>query len=131
MNNENFEKYFIETDILVDHLVHNRGKGNSFLIKLAQKGICFTSVLNASEIYFSALTELEREKADHLLFAIKVLGIHSRYSLQLKDLNKTFNNYRDVIIYLIAKQNNLTIITQNKDLYHHLDCKVKHPSEVI
>jgi hypothetical protein len=131
MNSKEFEKYFIETEILIDHLVHKRGVNNSFLFNIMQKGICFTSVLNASEIYFNAKSDMEKEKADHLLYAVKVLGIHSRYSLELKNLNNSFKNFRDAIIYLLARQNNLTIITQHLDRYIKLDCKVKHPSEII
>ncbi len=123
------EKYLIETDVIIDHLTHNRGKGKSYLIKLAQSGLCFTSVLNASEVYFNLNSENDLQKADHLFYALKVLGIPARYSLEIKKLNNNLINYRDALIYTLARQNNLTIITFNKDRYKNLDCSIINPSE--
>lgn len=129
MSNKPTEKFLIETDVLIDHLTHNRGKGKSYLIELAQKGLCFTSVLNASEIYFYLRSEKDLENADHLFYALKVLGIPARHSLEIKHLNDKIKNYRDALIYTLARQNNLTIITFNTDRYKNLDCRVNNPSE--
>ncbi len=96
-----------------------------------QKGICFTSVLNASELYFSVKTEDEKIKLDHLFYAINVLGIHPRYCLMISEVASNFKNFRDALFYILAKQNKLTIITQYPEKYFGLDCKVLHPSIVL
>lgn len=131
MNDKKIKKFLIETDVLIDHLTHTRGKGQSYLIKLSQIGICFTSVLNASEVYFNLHSENDLQKADHLFYALKVLGIPARYSLELKKINTYAANYRDALISVLANQNDLIIITLNKKNYNNLGCKVFHPSEVI
>lgn len=96
-----------------------------------QTGICFTSVINASELYFFVRSPEEKRKLDDLFYAISVLGIHSRYSLMISEAAEKFSNYRDALIYILAKQNRLTIITQNPGKYSGLDCKVVHPSDIL
>nr|MBP9119695.1 hypothetical protein [Ignavibacterium sp.] len=73
-------KYLLETDVLLEYLVLYEFYKESYLIKMMQKAICFTSVLNASELFMFANSDYEKEKVRDLLNALKVLGLHSRYS---------------------------------------------------
>ncbi len=57
MNQKIIPKFLIETDVLADHLITD-SKTESYLIKLMKSGICFTSVLNASELYLLADSNL-------------------------------------------------------------------------
>lgn len=123
-------KYLIETDILIDFLMKKKDEKRSYLFDLMQKGICFTSVLNASEMYFATRSEFEKEKLNNLFYAINVLGIHSRYSLLVPKISKHFKNYRDALIYILAEQNKLTIVTQHPEKYLGLECKSVHPTEI-
>jgi len=125
------KNYLIETDILIDFLSSKKKKDNTYLLNIMQKGVCFTSVLNASELYFAAKSDFEREKVNHLLYALKVLGIHSRYSLHVAPVAHHFNNYRDALFYILAQQNNLIIVTKLNKKYKGLDCNCIHPSEII
>jgi len=50
------DKYLLDTDVLVDYLTSTDNK-NQDLINFMQTGICFTTVLNASELL---ATELEK-----------------------------------------------------------------------
>lgn len=109
--------YLIDTDILYDHLIHNDQKKRSFLTQLMTKGECFTTVLNASELFFSAKTEEQKIAVKKLLYALKVLGINSRYSLDVPNYSGKFKNYKECLFYIIAEKNNLIIATNSPERY--------------
>jgi len=123
-------KFLLETDILVEYLTFSVSDNEPSLLKLMQKGICFTSVLNASELFIAAKTDLEKEKVRDLLNAISVLGLHARYSLAVSDCKNNFNNIRDVLFYVLAEQNKLTIVSLNPDTYSGLKVNSIHPNMI-
>lgn len=82
-----------------------------------KKGICFTSVFNASELFHFTFTEFEKQKVKALLYAIKVLGVPARYSLYIPDLSYKFFTPRDALFYQTAKLNKLTIVTLHPHKY--------------
>lgn len=131
MNINKIKKFLIETDILVDFLTQQGTKHSSALVNIMQKGICFTSVINASEMYFIAKSDFEKEKLNNLFYAINVLGLHSRYSLLVPKVSANFKNYRDALFYILAEQNRLTIVTQNPEKYLGLKAESLHPSQIV
>ena len=130
MQKNKIPKYLLETDILIDYLTFNNIGNEPFLLNLMQKGICFTSVLNASELFMAAKTDFEKEKVRDLLNAINVLGLHARYSLAVSDCKNNFNNIRDVLFYVLAEQNKLTIVSLNPDKYSGLKVNSIHPKMI-
>ena len=120
MQKNKIPKYLLETDILIDYLTFSNIGSEPFLLNLMQKGICFTSVLNASELFMAAKTDFEKEKVRDLLNAINVLGLHARYSLAVSDCKNNFNNIRDALFYVLAEQNRLIILSLNPDKYASL-----------
>ena len=130
MQKNKIPKYLLETDILIDYLTFNNIGSEPFLLNLMQKGICFTSVLNASELFMAAKNEFEKEKVRDLLNAINVLGLHARYSLAVSDCKINFNNLRDVLFYVLAEQNKLTIVSLNPDKYSGLKVNSIHPKMI-
>jgi len=120
-------KYLLETDVLLEYLVLYEFDKESYLIKLMQKGICFTSVLNASELFMFANSDYEKEKVRDLLNALKVLGLHSRYSLSIPNCMNNFKNIRDALFYILAEQNRLSIVSLNPEKYSGLSVKSVHP----
>ncbi|BDQ04402.1 PIN domain-containing protein [Ignavibacterium sp.] len=116
--------YLVDTDILYDHLTHNEKNKRSFLTTLMTKGECFTTVLNASELFFSARTEEEKLAIKKLLYALKVLGLNSRYSLEIPKYADKFNNFRECLFYIAAEKNNLTIATNTPSKYNFGKVKV-------
>ena len=62
-----------------------------------------------------------------LLNSINVLGLHSRYSLSIPECSDKFSNVRDALFYILAKFNNLTIISFNPDKYGGLNVQSVHP----
>ncbi|MFN3874263.1 MAG: PIN domain-containing protein, partial [Ignavibacterium sp.] len=123
------DHYLIDTDVLFDHLVHNDNKKRSFLTRLMSQGECFTTVLNASELFFSAKTEEHKFAIKKLLYAIKVLGLNSRYSLEIPNYSDKFRSYQECLFYIVAEKNNLIVATNSPEKYNF--GKVKTISEKI
>ncbi len=116
--------YLVDTDILYDHLTHNQKNKRSFLTTLMTKGECFTTVLNASELYFSAKSDEEKLAIKKLLYALKVLGLNSRYALEIPKYADKFKNYRECLFYIAAEKNNLVIATNSLSKYNFGKVKV-------
>lgn len=122
-------KYLLETDILSDHLVNGKYE-SSFLIDLMQKGICYTTVINASELLFSANSEEEMEHVKKVLNAVKVLGLNSRYSLTVSNYSKKVKNLRDALFSVVADINKLPIVTFDNNRYINTSLKIIHPQDL-
>jgi predicted nucleic acid-binding protein len=126
---ENKEKYLLETDILSDHLVNGTNE-SSALLELMQRGICFTTVINASELLFYTQVEEEVKNVKKLLNALKVLGLHSRYSLSVSDYSSKVKSLRDALFSVVADINKLTIVTFENNRYINTSLKIIHPQEL-
>lgn len=109
-------QYLIETDVLLEHLYHKE-KTRSFLEEAMISGDCFTTVLNASEIYFAVQNSEEKSAVDILMKSLKILGIHARYSLSVNDYSEEVYGVRDSLICVMAKINKLPILTLDKKRY--------------
>lgn len=131
MNSEIIPKFLIDTDILVKYLVLKESDKTTSLIDLMQKGICFTSVLNASELFMIAKSDYQKEKVRDVLNSLKVLGLHSRYSLSIPNCINRFDNIRDALFYILAEQNRLIIVSLNPDYYSGLKVESLHPKSII
>ena len=80
---------FVDTDILWEHLFLKRSKDSSVLEKAI--GIfdgCYTSVINASEIFSECSDEKMLFKAKNSFEKIGILGIPFRYSVKIGELMK-------------------------------------------
>jgi hypothetical protein len=130
MNIIKIPKYLLETDILIDYLTTSDLNKVPYLLTLIQKGICFTSVLNASESFMLAKSDFERSKVRDLLNALKVLGLHSRYSLAIPNCSDKFSSIRDALFYILAEQNKLRIVTLNPGKYGGLKVNSVHPQMI-
>jgi predicted nucleic acid-binding protein len=122
-------KYLLETDILSDHLVNGKNE-NSILIDLMQKGICYTTVLNASELLFFTNSDKEVEYVKKILNAVKVLGLHSRYSLSIYNYSRKVDSIRDALFSVVADINKLPIVTFDNIRYINTGLKIFHPQDL-
>ena len=120
-------KYLLDTDVLVDYLTSNE---NNYLIKLMQIGICFTTVLNASELLAASKNDYEKSAVRSVLDSLKVLGLHSKYALSVPEFAKKTENVRDALFAVVSKINKLPIVTLNTDRYKKSNLKIIHPQEV-
>ena len=126
---QNKDKYLLETDILSDHLVNGKNE-SSILIELMQKGICYTTVLNASELLFFTDSDIEVEYVKKILNAVKVLGLHSRYSLSISNYSRKVGSIRDALFSVVADINKLPIVTFDNNRYINTSLKIIHPQNL-
>lgn len=124
-------EYLIDTDVLEGHLLHNKKEDESYLEKLLQRGICFSTVLNASELLYKAATEIEQRIVLDVLSGLKILGLHSRYSLLVPKYSAHTQNYSEALFCVVADYNKLPIVTLNKYRYRKISLATFHPDEII
>ena len=122
------DKYLIETDILLDHLTTDEQE--SVLEKIMQKGICFTTVINSAELFYAAKNKFEKETVFKLLSSLKVLGLNSRYSLDVGKYNDQLPGTRDALIAVVAYKNKLKIISNNFNKFAKCSLEVINPKEI-
>jgi len=120
-------KYLIDTDIMVDHLISSE---NNYLMNLMQTGICFTTVLNASELLAVCKNDNEQSLVRKVLDSLKVLGIHSRYALSIPEFSDKTDNVRDALFSVVASINKLPIVTLREKRYNRTKLKIINPQEV-
>jgi len=120
-------KYLLETDVLVDYLTSN---ANNYLMNLMRTGICFTTVLNASELLSVCKNDNEKSLVRSVLDSLKILGLHSRYALSVPDYADKTENVRDALFAVVSFINKLPIVTMNTDRYKKTNLKIIHPQEV-
>ena len=121
------DKYLLDTDILADYLTAN---DMNYLINFMQKGICFTTVLNAAELLAACKNDEEHSAVRNVLDAIKVLGLNSRYALSITEFSEKTGSVRDALFSVVASINKLPIVTFNKERYQKTNLKIIHPQEV-
>ncbi|MBT8383831.1 MAG: PIN domain-containing protein [Ignavibacteria bacterium] len=126
---KNNNKFLLDTDILSNHLA-NSETANSVLIDLMQIGICFTTVINASELLLIAKTEKEKKIIRDVLNALKVLGLNSRYALSVSNYSGKVNTLRDALLAVVAEINKLPIVTFDNNRYINTSLKIIHPQEL-
>jgi len=114
-------KFLLETDVLVDYLTSDK---NNYLLNLMQKGICFTTVLNASELLAACKVETEIAEVRSVLDSLKVLGLHSRYALSVPEFSDKTKNNRDALFAVVSLINKLPIVTMNSDRYKKTKLKI-------
>lgn len=117
-------EFFLETDILAGHLLHKIDSEFSVLEMALILGKCFTSVINISELYFAAGSKKQIGEVDKLVYGLTVLGIHSRYGLNISDFFDKVATTRDALICSFVKNNKLPILTDEKNRFKKSGLKI-------
>ncbi|MDH3268467.1 MAG: PIN domain-containing protein [Ignavibacteria bacterium] len=120
-------KYLIDTDVIADYLISNE---NNYLMNLMQTGVCFTTVLNASEMLAACKDDEEQSAVRSVLDSLKVLGLHSRYALSINEFSDKTDSVRDALFAVVASINKLPIVTLREERYKKTKLKIIHPQEV-
>lgn len=123
-------EFLIETDIIVEHLIQHDLSSPSVLELAMTLGMCFTSVITASELYFNCKDENQKEVVDSVLYAINVLGIHQRYSLNITEFFNKVASVRDALVCTLAKNNKLPILTNDIERFRNSGIKIISPKEL-
>lgn len=123
------DKYLLDTDVLIDYLTSSDTK-NHDLLNLMRSGVCFTTVLNASELLSPCINENEEKQVRNVLDSLKVLGIHSRYALSIREFAGKTNSLRDALFSVISSINKLPIITFAEERYKKTNLIIIHPQNL-
>ena len=120
-------KYLLDTDIMVNYLTSNE---KNYLLSLMQTGICFTTVLNASEMLAACKDQNEQSAVRSVLDSLKVLGLHQRYALNVTEFADKTSSLRDALFCVVSLINKLPIVTLNRERYKKTNLKIIYPQEV-
>jgi len=99
---------FLDTDVYMKHL---QGDEDSVLLKCLSLFDCFTSVINASEVFAKCSSKQQEENAKQAFFGSGVLGIPYKYSHTIGKLLKDEVNYRDACMISILIETKLPIVS--------------------
>ncbi|MCW8810500.1 MAG: PIN domain-containing protein [Ignavibacteriaceae bacterium] len=122
-------KYLLDSDILVDYLT-SLDNMNSHLINLMQKGLCYTTVLNAAELLASCRNKDEEKLIRNVLDSLKVLGLNSRYALSVPEFSDKTKSLRDALFSVVSSINKIPIVTFDRERYKKTNLKIIHPQEL-
>ena len=123
-------EFLVETDVIIDHLSQEDSSAVSDLEYAMCTGNCFTSVITSSELYFIYNSEEEKPIIDSVIYALKVLGIHPRYSLNISEFFNKVATTRDAIICSLAKNNRLPILTSDVSRYKNSGIQIVSPNQL-
>lgn len=112
----------LDTDILFEHLIHD-GTGMqseaSLLELLLAEEICFTSVLNAAELYTRCENSEEKAAVRKLLNGLNILGVHARYALEAESELYSGLSTEKALFLATAKVNKMRIASLHQEDYPH------------
>lgn len=123
------KQFLVETDLLVDHLVNSKSE-KTYLEKLLECGICFTTVINSAEIYFAVRNDEEKQAVDALMKGVKVLGFHARYSLYVDKYSEKVKCVRDALICATTDLNKLILVTNKLERYSEAGINSTTPDKI-
>ncbi len=134
-------QFLIETDILNDYLIHRSSQGESSVLRRAlAQATCYTTMINAMELFASASDQKSRDATMNLLMVVRVLGFSARYAEPFATLGKEIEQekkmiltQRELMILAMAKTSKLTVVTRKYfDRYHaaNVVTVVRDPAEV-
>lgn len=108
------EGALIETDVLCDYLVSDKP---SLLRMLLRNVPCYTTVINAAELFSVVHNEHERLCVHNLLGGLRVMGLNARYAITIGNLTREAReagckiSERDAIIAGTCVASRLPIVT--------------------
>jgi len=103
----------VETDLLVEYLLAPVGTV-PLLRRLLEVVPCYSTFLQAAEIYGSAREDQERRMVERPLFGLKILGASSRYATTIGAILSSATGsfrYRTAIVAAMAIESGLPIVT--------------------
>ncbi len=109
------EGVLIETDVLTDFLLSPE---RSLLRKAFTLAPCYTTVINAAELFSAVRDEREREAVQALLSGLRVIGLSARYAATIGETarevkQKGFEiSERDAIVIGTAVAARLPVLTE-------------------
>jgi predicted nucleic acid-binding protein len=117
-------QFLIETDVLKEYLISATDEPST-LRKALVRGVCYTTMLNALELFRAAESKEEHDTVMQLLMVVRVLGFNSRYAEtfagighEIKSQTGIILSERELLIVAMAKTSKLTIVSKESfELY--------------
>ena len=110
-------QFLIETDVLREYLIAGKGK-ETLLRKALSKGVCYTTMYNALELFRAAKTKEDSDAILQMLMVVRVLGFNARYaqnfSAATAEIEKQTGlsvTLRESMMIGMAKISKLSIVT--------------------
>ncbi|MGA7160360.1 MAG: type II toxin-antitoxin system VapC family toxin [Bacteroidota bacterium] len=111
----NDQKIVIDTDVLLDHLVHRDGP--SFLRRAMNVFFCYTTAFNAIEAFSFARSDEEIQAVDDAMSAMKVLGLNAKSAKVVGSIFSKIDSTKKrdlaVLIAGVCRESKLPIVTMN------------------
>jgi hypothetical protein len=114
-------QFLVETDVLREYLISAK-PNESVLRKALATGVCYTTMVNALELFRAASTNAEHDGVMQTLMVVRVLGFNSRTAENFAIISHEIETKtgirisgREAMIVGMAKTSKLTILT--KDFY--------------
>jgi predicted nucleic acid-binding protein len=111
-------QFLIETDVLRDYLISAKSN-ESVLRKALAAGVCYTTMLNAFELFRAAATEAERDAVMRVLMVVRVLGFNARFAENFAKITQEIEtktgailSEREAMIVGMASASKLSILTE-------------------
>jgi predicted nucleic acid-binding protein len=117
---------FLDTDIYLNHLSSGSKNSESLLLKCLKLFDCYSSVLNASEIFYGCRGNRQLNNAKYSFYGTGMLGIPYKYSYKIAEVlkiiekNNLHNSYRDAVITAVCSETKLPLVTLNEMKYKSL-----------
>jgi len=112
-------QFLVETDVLTEYLVAPAGEATTLRKALAQ-GVCYTTMINALELFRAAATKEESDAVMQILLVVRVLGFNSRYAETFAGIAREIEaetaqhlSEREVMIVGMARVSKLSILTED------------------
>ena len=110
-------QFLIETDVLREYLISAKS-GESILRKALAAGVCYTTMVNALELFRAASSSEEHDAVMQTLMVVRVLGFNSRTAENFATISREIETKtgiiisgREAMIVGMAKTSKLTILT--------------------
>lgn len=103
----------VETDVITEFLTAQPGTV-PLLRRLLEVLPCYTTFLQAAEIYSVTRSEQERHIVERALFGIKILGASSRYAKTIGDILSSphrTGGHRPAIVAAMAIESDIPVVT--------------------
>jgi len=111
----NGQKIVVDTDVILEHLVHREGP--SLLRNAMNLFFGYTTVFNAIEAFSAARSEKEIQAVDDAMSAMKVLGLNAKSAKAIgkifPDVNAKRQQDLPVLIAGVCRESKLPIVTMN------------------
>ncbi|HVZ40080.1 MAG TPA: hypothetical protein VHI13_12450 [Candidatus Kapabacteria bacterium] len=121
----------VETDVLACFLIAPAAQP-SVLRLLLESATCFTTFINAAELYSIPKDDAERRTVERALFGIKILGASGRYAKTIGRILSSLlspdgiTDYRTAIIAAMCQEGRLPVVTDS-----HYDVYSRIPGMIV